>query len=233
MKRHSPLQLVLWLGVALVAHFLVALFGVLNRWLQVGHATGSTAVACGQRPAKKALLGASDQTPGRAASSVPLQLEGAPAGAGGTYGSLFLLPAVAPHFPTPHPPPPADAARPPAARAAVSPLGQPAGAGQRGPGRRSLPDSGLPAAALPAAPPELRLCAALPRAAHASPEGWEQQQQERRGGRCSSRGARRRAQRCHTGCFAGRGGRQHGQPGRGCARARHDAFAGHVQRQHS
>ncbi|KAL4420784.1 hypothetical protein ABPG75_010440 [Micractinium tetrahymenae] len=34
MKRHSPLQLVLWLGVALVAHILVALFGVLNRWLQ-------------------------------------------------------------------------------------------------------------------------------------------------------------------------------------------------------
>lgn len=38
MKRHSPLQLVLWLGVALLAHFLVALFGVLNRWLQVGAA---------------------------------------------------------------------------------------------------------------------------------------------------------------------------------------------------
>lgn len=47
MKRHSPLQLVLWLGVALLAHFLVALFGVLNRWLQVGPCGGASGCAPG------------------------------------------------------------------------------------------------------------------------------------------------------------------------------------------
>lgn len=31
----TGLRLLLWLGVAILAHILVALFGVLNRWLQV------------------------------------------------------------------------------------------------------------------------------------------------------------------------------------------------------
>ncbi len=33
--RHQGWALGLWLGVAILAHILVALFGVLNRWLQV------------------------------------------------------------------------------------------------------------------------------------------------------------------------------------------------------
>ena len=37
-QQQTPLQYVLWLGVALLAHVMVALFGVMNRFLQASWA---------------------------------------------------------------------------------------------------------------------------------------------------------------------------------------------------
>ncbi len=47
----TGLRLLFWLGIAILAHVLVALFGVLNRWLQVSHpliGRGSPANGCHQ-----------------------------------------------------------------------------------------------------------------------------------------------------------------------------------------
>lgn len=46
--RHQGWALGLWLSVAILAHILVALFGVLNRWLQVnrGRQRADAEAAC-------------------------------------------------------------------------------------------------------------------------------------------------------------------------------------------